>query len=281
MLEAVVPPGGAGRGVLEATCRRRPAETAAEQQAAKARLHASATLGGTVELEGNLEPIGGAVFLAELARLERQLYRADTTSGVTRTRSQRQAEALVEMAVRSAGAETVTRARPLFSVLLGDETFAQLCEMSTGVVVTPGRVAPWLDGAWLETVLFDGPRTVVSVSHRRTFTGAVRRAVSVRDRFCQHPSGCDTPADECDVDHIVPYRDGGPTSQFNGRLECWPHNRDADRHDHDATGEPPRDITPADVDDAQRRWRQLYQQRHQTGDDGDDGDDGDGEDPTK
>jgi len=166
--------------------------TDAAHDAAQAHLHASTTLGGTVELDGTLEPIGGSIFLTELQRLERNVHRADKASGVVRTRSQRHAAALVEMAIRSAGTETVTRARPLFSVLVGDDTFARLCELSTGVVVTPDQIAPWLDAAWLETVLFDGPRTIVSVSHQRTFTGAVRRAVSVRDRYCQHPSGCET-----------------------------------------------------------------------------------------
>jgi 5-methylcytosine-specific restriction endonuclease McrA len=66
---------------------------------------------------------------------------------------------------------------------------------------------------------------VVSVSHRRRFTGALRRAIEVRDRHCAHPSGCEVPAHLCDVDHIVPWSQGGATSQENGRLLCSTHNR--------------------------------------------------------
>jgi HNH endonuclease len=83
---------------------------------------------------------------------------------------------------------------------------------------------------------------VISVSHKRTFTGALRRAIEVRDRHCQHPSGCDEPADRCDVDHIQPHSHGGETSQHNGRLSCWPHNRDEQlrsAHPPDSTNDQP------------------------------------------
>ena len=96
-----------------------------------------------------------------------------------------------------------------------------------------------------EVVLFDGPSTVVSVSNKRLFTGALRRAIEVRDRHCQHPSGCDEPADRCDVDHIVPASRGGPTSQGNGRLECKVHNRNPVKHDHGALPRPDRHHHPA------------------------------------
>jgi 5-methylcytosine-specific restriction endonuclease McrA len=124
-----------------------------------------------------------------------------------------------------------------------------------------------VDSAVLESVLFDGPTTVISVSKRRTFTGAVRRAIQVRDRHCQHPSGCDVPAEDCDVDHTVPYTAGGPTSQFNGRLQCPSQNRDADKHDHGAIPLPPRPITRLDELRARIRWRILHSQTDDEDDD--------------
>ena len=138
------------------------------------------------------------------------------------------------------------RPKPLFTVLLGDHSFAQLCELANGTVITPRDLVPWLGAAELETVLFDGPSTVIAVSHRRSFTGALRRAVEVRDRHCQHPAGCDQPADRCDIDHIVPYAEGGTTSQFNGRPECATHNRHQDKHDHGSAPLPARPVTRLD-----------------------------------
>ena len=73
----------------------------------------------------------------------------------------------------------------------------------------------------------------------RTFVGALRAVVEVRDRHCQHPSGCDEPIDGCDVDHIVPWSHGGVTSQDNGRLLCRYHNRIESQHPRPPnTGEP-------------------------------------------
>ena len=146
----------------------------------------------------------------------------------------------------------------MFTVLLGDESFIRLCELADGTVITPGQLVPHLGTAELETILFDGPTTVISVSRRRTFTGALRRAIEVRDRHCQHPSGCDVPADRCDVDHIVPWTDTADTSQFNGRLECPTHNRHADRHDHDAIPLPARPVDYLDHLRARLQWQVLH-----------------------
>ena len=71
-------------------------------------------------------------------------------------------------------------------------------------------------------MLFDGPFTVIAASPQRCFTGRLRRAIEVRDRHCQHPSGCDVPAQDCDVDHIVPAVEGGKTTQFNGQDQVPP-----------------------------------------------------------
>jgi len=247
------------------------AEHADQRKRDAAHLHASPTMDGTVVLNGVLDPVGGAIVSAELARLERLLYLQDERDGVTRTAAQRRAVALVEMAERSAAMpEGSQRPKPLFTVLLGDDTFTRLCELTNGTVISPGALTPWLSTAELETVLFAGKTTVVSVSTKRSFTGAVRRAVQVRDRHCQHPSGCDVYVDGCDVDHIIPHAAGGQTSQYDGRLECTPHNRDADKHDHHARPYPTPARPPDRLDElrARLRWRYLH-------DDTNDGDNAD------
>jgi hypothetical protein len=160
-----------------------------------------------------------------------------------RTAGQRRADALVEMATRSRTASPGgLRPRPLLTILTGEASFARICELADGTVVAPGRIVPLLSGADIERVVFDGPDRVISVSRRRRFSGALRRAIEVRDRHCQHPSGCDEQADRCDVDHIQPYCDGGETSQENGRLSCWPHNR----HQHLRNARPPEHDDDAD-----------------------------------
>jgi hypothetical protein len=229
---------------------------AADQHAADAHAHCSQTLDGMVAVDAELDPVGGAIFATELQRLVNELREADRLAGVERTPAQRRAAAMVEMARRSAAMpEGALAPKPLFVVHVGDGTLAELCELANGAVITPAHLTSFLDDALLEIILFDGPTTIVSISKRRSFAGALRRAIEARDRFCQHPSGCDVPADQCDVDHIIPYAAGGPTSQHNGRLECPTHNRNTDKHDHGATPFPAREVTRDDETRARHRWR--------------------------
>ncbi len=228
----------------------------ADEQHAASTLHASTTLDDMVVINGVLDPVAGAIVTGELDRLTDDLRLADLRDGIERTAGQRRAAALVEMATRSATMPADgRRPKPLFTALVGDQKLAQLCELANGTVITPQHLAPFLTDAMLETVLFDGPSTVISVSKKRTFTGALRRAIQVRDRHCQHPAGCDVPAQYCDVDHTIAYSHGGLTSQGNGRIECQPHNRDDTKHDHHATPLPERTLDRLDEIRAIIRWR--------------------------
>ncbi|MBJ7289355.1 HNH endonuclease signature motif containing protein [Williamsia sp.] len=99
----------------------------------------------------------------------------------------------------------------------------------------------------------------VSVT-KRLFTGAVRKAVHVRDRCCVK---CGGPASWTDVHHIKRHADGGPTTLDNGCLLCrachtavhhagWEIVMGSDRH--------PWLIPPASID-PQRRALPAYNRR--------------------
>jgi hypothetical protein len=47
--------------------------------------------------------------------------------------------------------------------------------------------------------------------------------VRCRDLTCRWP-GCDRPAFDCDLDHTVPYADGGPTHASNLKCYCRTHH---------------------------------------------------------
>ena len=105
-----------------------------------------------------------------------------------------------------------------------------MCELADGTIVAPSALAELLGGADIERIVFNGGSRVIDVGRRtRFFTGALRRAIQVRDRHCTWP-GCDTPAERCEIDHIVPYEDGGTTTQDNGRLRCPYHHHLGHRH---------------------------------------------------
>lgn len=189
-------------------------------------LTATETFQGSIHLRGVLDPVGGAMFRETLRRIEHDLYEADQRDGTQRSVAARRAAALVEMAVRAASTPPGgQRPEPLVCILAGTDAMARLCELTTGVVLTPGLVAPYLGASDVQAFVFDDAQHVLGVSTQRCFTGWLRRAIQVRDRHCRHPAGCDTPAAECDVDHIVPVAHGGHTRQDNGRLLCPTHNR--------------------------------------------------------
>jgi hypothetical protein len=198
----------------------------------------SSILDGMRVLDARFDPIGGAIFVGEFERLDRELFQSDWAEAkarlgrdplfheLVRTRAQRRLDTLVEMAKRSAAMPADARmSRPLITVLVGEDSLAHLCQLSDGTIVTPGEVLPLLCDCDLERIIFDGPSRVLDVGvRRRLFVGATRRAVEVIDRQCQHPS-CDVAYDRCDVDHIEPHAAGGLTTQANGRALCDYHNR--------------------------------------------------------
>jgi Domain of unknown function (DUF222) len=201
-----------------------------EDEAERVRQGRNCSIGTGWRGEGNLkavfDPVGWQIFEEELHRICEQLRLQDERDGTVRTIQQRRLDALVEMAMRSATAPADgLRPRPLLTVLLGDEAFRRLCELGNGVVIAPGQVLPYLSDADIERIVNDPPNRRFEASHRRSFVGAMRRVIEVRDRHCQHESGCDVRASRCDVDHVTPRGEGGTTCYCNGRLLCPTHNR--------------------------------------------------------
>ena len=193
--------------------------------------HHRSPVDGLVRLRAVLSPVDGEIVQRELRRLEREIRLEDRAAGTERGREEVQAAALVRMATRSVNAQGAT-ARPLFQVVVGDHAARHLCELGSGTVVHPVDLVPHLGTGLMEVFLFDGPGAVISKSSRRTFTGALRKAVLVRDRRCRGGRGtCPEPAECCDVDHRTPAARGGPTSQFNGRALCPGHNRIHELHE--------------------------------------------------
>jgi hypothetical protein len=196
------------------------------------------SLGGMWLGTMTLDPIEGEVVYNELSRLEQFLFehdraeaaerlgRAPLCNELPRSSGQRRADALSEMARRSAALpEGAARPAPLFSVFVGYETLSgRICELASGTVVSPGSLLPYLDEAVIERAVFTPAGRVELGGRRRLFDGATRRAIELRDRGCVHPS-CRIGLERCQVDHVIPYSAGGETLQENGRLACPAHNR--------------------------------------------------------
>ena len=246
------------------------AEQGAEEDRAAREVHLSKSFGGMWFGKMAFDPISGEIVHTTLQLIDKELFDADwaaakqrlgrepTILELERTPAQRRADALVEMAIRARTAPADgRRPTPLFSVLVGYETFAgPLLELLNRTVITPGTAARWLTDADIERVVFDGPSRVIDVgATRRFFRGALKHAIEIRDRRCFHDSCDETPLFP-EIDHIQPASEGGPTTQANGRLGCGFHNRWRNHHpDHDNDhgtpdiGDPDAGPDPPDVDD--------------------------------
>ena len=193
------------------------------------------------------------LYRADRREAKKRLGRDPRTDELCRTPNQRRVAAFAWMALRSASTpQGAQRPAPLFTVHTGADTIqSALAEVEGGSVVPVSQLLPWLEGADIVRVRHD-PEGPLTLSHAmrlreitvrcleetlegakdrkecnptdRTFTGATRRAIEIRDQQCSHPY-CDRPAKYCQIDHIKPYSQGGLTTQANGRLLCPRHNR--------------------------------------------------------
>lgn len=208
------------------------------------------TFDNTVDIRGRLDAISGAVVKNELARIEQRLFEEDCKAAearlgrrphvteLDRNPRQRRADALVEMARRSYSLRDDTpHPRPLITVVIDHPTLQRICQLADGTHLTPGEAVPLFRDCDIERVVF-GPGTRAEVSPtRRFYTGATRRAVEIRDLECTFPT-CHQPYEHCEIDHIQPWAQGGPTTQANGRLACPHHNRSRPRSQLPDAGDP-------------------------------------------
>lgn len=79
-------------------------------------------------------------------------------------------------------------------------------------------------------------------TNTRLATPAQRRAIKTRDRHCT-VGACQTPADRCEIHHLHPYADGGPTNIDNLTLTCTRCHHKIHDHNWTHTGTPGHNLT--------------------------------------
>ena len=110
-----------------------------------------------------------------------------------------------------------------------------------GADLARGRGVGWIDGVdspvsfatvkqficsgGTQSVRFDGAGRIIELgSPQRCFTPQQRRAITLRDGGCLIP-GCQIPSSWCEIHHVLPDAEDGPTHTDNGVLLCWFHHR--------------------------------------------------------
>lgn len=170
----------------------------------------------------------GSVRVADAAVLDRRLEdlaaAAPEGSG---TLAQRRADALVALAaggVPGQSAPVVITVIAEAAAVRGDAG-ASATSGTSGYLpgygaVPPAMVRELADGARLVPLT---PPALLCTEPGYRPSAALARFVRCRDLGCRFP-GCTRPAEVCDIDHTIPFGDGGPTHPSNLALLCRLHH---------------------------------------------------------
>jgi Domain of unknown function (DUF222) len=223
ILEHVAPEVAEGRDEAEVA--------AAENRAfGRRELHVSDVDGTSrVRIGGWLDREGAAHLRAALDPLMRPCPGEDGLD--RRTPEQRRADALVEVCrLANACGELPDNGgdRPQVVVTMDlDRLTARrgAGRLDDGGNLSPESVRRLACDAGVVPAVLDGAGQVLDVGReRRLFTGALRRALVLRDQGCAFPA-CDRPPTWCQAHHAKHWIDGGSTDQDNGVLLCGYHHR--------------------------------------------------------
>jgi Domain of unknown function (DUF222)/HNH endonuclease len=196
------------------------------------RLHCSPTFHGTVVVDGELDPDGGAAVIAALEALDTP-DPIDTPDG-PRSPAQRRADALVQLAELSLAQPPTSRRRTRAADVVVDadtlagrapvDLVAARSDVSGVGPVARSVVRRMACDAAVGRVVRQGRSLILDLGRRTPVVSAAQhRALAHRDGGCGFP-GCDRPPEWCDGHHIEHWVDGGPTDLDNLVLLCRPHH---------------------------------------------------------
>ncbi len=198
-------------------------------------------VGDRVKIDADLGLETGLPVLAALTERTDQLFRRDHAVAeanpedglAMRTPGVRRAEALVELILEGAGADSNPRRRdPLLVVHVDEETFFTgrrhadtICEMGDGTVVPIDVMRRWREGSAFQALVRDAQGAVLYLGREERYANrAQRRALAARDKGCAVP-GCNRPPWMCDAHHVIFWEDFGLTDIDNLVLLCRYHHR--------------------------------------------------------
>jgi hypothetical protein len=96
--------------------------------------------------------------------------------------------------------------------------------LTDGTPISAGELRLLACGAELIPVVLGSESQVLDMGHTiRLAPPPLRRAIGLRDGGCAFPS-CSTPVRHCDMHHIRPWQEGGPTDRDNIVALCRVHH---------------------------------------------------------
>ena len=181
--------------------------------------------GGTIK--GRFDDAALFDAIATLIDAHAKPLTAEDTRGVP----QRQAEALADICGYVLDHGDVPECggrKPHLNVLIRLEDLenrARAAVLDFGGKLSPDSLRVLACDAAVVPIVMNGTGQPLDVGRAtRTIPDGLRRAVAARDRGCAHP-GCNRPVSWCEIHHVVPWEDGGPTSLDNLVMLCKAHHR--------------------------------------------------------
>jgi hypothetical protein len=183
---------------------------------------------GTVLLNGNFDPEGGAVLITTLEPLARKSGAHDY-----RSREKRMADAAVDVGMHALDSglippqgsqRTHLNVTTSFETLLGLPG-APAAELEhSGLPISAKTVERLACDAAVTRILLNSDSVVIDVGRaKRTISGPARKAINARDRGCTWP-GCERPASWTSGHHLRHWLHGGDNQPPNLTLLCYRHH---------------------------------------------------------
>ena len=165
--------------------------------------------------------INGWVDIETGEEMRARLEPGPPASGEDRSAPVRRAALLIDI-LNGAGDRPGLIVHVSAETLLEDEP--GISETANGTFLTADEIRRISCDANLTRVVFGPDSQPLDVGRtKRLVTPALRIAVMARDIHCVFP-GCDRPSSWCDVHHLIPWSEYGPTSLENLVLLCRHHH---------------------------------------------------------
>ena len=192
---------------------------------------------GACNLKGRMTVANGALVKAALAPFEDSIFKQARKSGAHERPEAYAADALMALCENASSSATgagvsrkqTTRPNAVMNIRVdidalkrGRTENGEVCEIAGVGPIPVATATEYLGEAFLKLLVVNGTdiRTVAHMG--RAIPAKLRSAVEERDRVCQVPT-CDMSVG-LEIDHIVPFAEGGPASLENLVRLCKRHH---------------------------------------------------------
>jgi len=185
---------------------------------------------GAFIIKGRMTVANGALVMAALKPLQDEIFKAARKSGAHERPDAYAADALMALCdAKTASTTKTSRPNVVMNIRVdidalkrGHTEHGEICEIAGVGPIPVSTATEYLGEAFLKLLVIDGTdiRTIAHMG--RALPAKLRTAVEERDRVCQVPT-CDTSIG-LEIDHIIPFAEGGPTTFQNLVRLCKRHH---------------------------------------------------------